>query len=132
MDNKKQISLGEFVSREVIMSQSILVDELLKREVLSFDDIINHLKPNGEMLSEYGTVEAVREARENGEGYNEIFEWWAVSGWLLDKLEAKGEPVLKTDLGDWWGRCTTGQSIILDGIIEEIFDDMNKTTSKPW
>jgi hypothetical protein len=43
---------------------------------------------------------------------------------LLEKLEAKGEPILKTDFGDWWGRTTTGQSISIDGVIREIVIDL--------
>lgn len=51
----------------------------------------------------------------------EIMEWWLCSDWLLEKLQARGEPVLHTDYGDWWGRTCTGQSIILDGVIEDIY-----------
>ncbi len=65
-----------------------------------------------------------REARAYELGFepepNEIYEWWQVSGWLFDKLRNAGQPVLSTDYGKYWGRCTTGQAIILDGTMQEI------------
>jgi len=50
----------------------------------------------------------------------EIFEWWAVTEWLGNKLMESGEPVLSNDYGYWWGRTCTGQAIILDGTIQKI------------
>ena len=52
----------------------------------------------------------------------EVYEWWICSGWLIDKLKAKGEPVLESEC--IWGRCTTGQGILLDEVISEICEDM--------
>lgn len=51
----------------------------------------------------------------------EVLEHWAVTAWLADKLEAKGE---KVDL-DFaalivWARTTTGQAISADAVIEAI------------
>jgi hypothetical protein len=54
------------------------------------------------------------------ETYPEIYEWWACDRWLIAKLEAYGECTLD---GEYWGRCTTGQSIILDSVIIKIFKD---------
>lgn len=48
----------------------------------------------------------------------EVYEWWLVSSWLHDLLNYHGEVVLN---GNYWGRCTTGQSIELDGVIQNIF-----------
>ena len=104
-----QEELGKFVEREVVTCQSSLVEELLKREVVSYDDVTN--------LYQYNLTDDEAEAQE-------IYEWWIVSSWLLEKLEAHGEPVLKTDFGDWWGRTCTGQAILLDSVIEEIFKEM--------
>jgi hypothetical protein len=51
----------------------------------------------------------------------EIFEWWDVSGWFANRLEAYGECILD---GGIWGRCTTGQAILLDHVITKIAFDM--------
>ncbi len=48
----------------------------------------------------------------------EIYEWWKVSGWLLEKMAEKGEPVIRDF--NLWGRTTTGQSIVLDSVITDI------------
>lgn len=51
----------------------------------------------------------------------EVFEHWAVSKWLAEKLAAKGERVDMDFAGLCvWGRTTTGQSISMDGVIQEI------------
>lgn len=52
----------------------------------------------------------------------EIFEWWRVSSWLCEKLEQHGECVI----ADYniWGRCTSGQAILLDPVISEIAEEM--------
>lgn len=54
----------------------------------------------------------------------EIFEWWIVTEFLYDKLKAKGNPVIEWGNNFYWGRCTTGQAILLDGVITDICRDM--------
>lgn len=51
----------------------------------------------------------------------EVFEHWAVSQWLAEKLIAKGERV-DTDFAglNVWARTTTGQAISADSVIEAI------------
>lgn len=55
----------------------------------------------------------------------EIYEHWIVSPFLADKLEAQGERV---NFDFWgltiWGRPTTGQSISLDSVIQEIYREL--------
>jgi hypothetical protein len=55
---------------------------------------------------------------------NEAYEHWAVSSWFAGKLADKGEMV--GELFDFhiWGRCTTGQSIALDSVIQAIALEM--------
>lgn len=51
----------------------------------------------------------------------EVFEHWIVSDWLADKLEEQGESVARDVQGlTIWGRCTTGQAIALDYVIQSI------------
>lgn len=54
----------------------------------------------------------------------EIFEWWAVSSFLAEDLKKQGEPVCDTGSVWVWGRTTTGQAILLDGVISRICSDM--------
>lgn len=56
---------------------------------------------------------------------SEVFEHWAVSTWLAEKLLSYGEKV-DTDFAGLcvWARTTTGQAIYADGVIERIYADM--------
>lgn len=55
----------------------------------------------------------------------DIFEHWIVSDWLARQLESHGE-VVEMDFHGLtvWGRSTTGQAILLDGVIERIYVEM--------
>ena len=55
----------------------------------------------------------------------EIYEWWAVSVWFGEKLEEQGCTVVESYGKSYWGRCTTGQSISLDGCVINIAKNMN-------
>lgn len=54
----------------------------------------------------------------------EVYEWWAVSEYLFEKLKAQGAPVLEYANMYIWGRCTTGQAILLDYAITKICAEM--------
>ena len=58
---------------------------------------------------------------ENIEPYrNEVYEHWTVSDWFARKLRERGHPTGELFGLTIWGRCTTGQSILLDRVIGEI------------
>ena len=54
----------------------------------------------------------------------EVYEWWFVSEWLFEKLKEQGEVVIDSRYGYLWGRCTTGQAILLDGVIGRIAENL--------
>ncbi|KKN52714.1 hypothetical protein LCGC14_0609950 [marine sediment metagenome] len=62
----------------------------------------------------------LREHVQNNAEPAEIMEWWAVTEWLAGELTAIGQPVLDNAYGYWWGRCTTGQAINMDGTLQEV------------
>ena len=66
--------------------------------------------------------EEIDELEETNGDIQEVYEWWMVSSWFMDKLRDKGEAVIENE--NIWGRCTTGQAILLDGIISEICYEM--------
>jgi hypothetical protein len=61
---------------------------------------------------------ACREHAQNNPA--EVFEWWRVSEWLCQELRAIGQVVIDNDYGTWWGRCTTGQGFIMDGVLQQV------------
>lgn len=68
--------------------------------------------------------EEMQEIRDLESEPQEIYEWWAVSSYLYDKLKEQGEPVVDAGSCYVWGRTTTGQAILLDGVISRICSDM--------
>jgi hypothetical protein len=55
----------------------------------------------------------------------EVYEHWIVSRWLADKLAAHGEKVDDDFAGMIvWARTTTGQAILLDGVIRDIVQEL--------
>lgn len=87
------------------------------------DEIIEYLK------SEHGYTDEDLEDEDDpwdlaSELYElpEVYEWWLCSGWLINRLSEYGE-VVHEDMGIW-GRCTTGQSIYMDGVMSQIARDL--------
>jgi hypothetical protein len=90
------------------------------------DQMLEWLEENvSANLSQYADLsdyELIQECQDNWEA-PEIYEFWAVSGWLADKLRAQGEAVA-SGYPEIWGRATTGQAISLDGVIRRIAADL--------
>ena len=56
--------------------------------------------------------------------YGEIYEHWIVSNWLGHKLSERGH-IVENYLGmTIWGRGCTGQAIYMDGVMEQICNDL--------
>ena len=83
--------------------------------------LIDGLKENIEdEFDEDGYLETLKDSvRDNCEPA-EPYEWWRVTKWLCEQLRNQGEVVLDNDYGCWWGRQTTGQSMIMDGVFQDI------------
>ena len=111
-----------FIDKHILACQSYLVSELMSKEVISIEDYINFYKSDEIIKSEYDveTEEEIQEIRDNGEDHQEVFEHWLCSDWFINQMKKQDEPILETDLGTWWGRTCTGQSIYLDYNIQEL------------
>lgn len=82
-------------------------------------------EPDEEKEKIYDIIRDEIEELENLENEpQEVFEWWAVSEYLYRKLKSKGCVVCDCGSCYVWGRTTTGQAILLDGVISEICSDM--------
>lgn len=121
VDSNKQHELQLFVNREVYCVQTNLIIQLLNDHITSWDEVINLEYTELELQDQGYTPEEI----ENGDPQVDkpIYEWWLVSPWLLAKLQDKGEAILINTYGEWWGRTCTGQSIALDDVIEDIYDE---------
>lgn len=57
--------------------------------------------------------------------YDEVYEHWIVnSSWAADDLRAYGQIVFEFGGLTIFGRCTTGQSILLDGFVRRLMRDL--------
>lgn len=135
---EREDALEQFVAREVFACQSSLVEEALKKQIFSIDDLENMYRPfDGRLIapnvcvqcqSEFSCLDsetgACESCFEESQEPQEILEWWLVSPWFSKKLLMEGEPILDNDYGIWWGRCASGQAISLDYVIQKIYDDM--------
>lgn len=55
----------------------------------------------------------------------EVMQFWLVSDWLADKLEAIGAPVARGILGfNVWGRTECGQALTMDHHLNQVADAM--------
>ena len=101
-----------YIERDILYCASMMVEDMLKH---SYDvSFINEVGFN------YDNIENLYTQADGEEEPQEIYEWWQVSDWLYSQLNDLGEPILSTNYGFYWGRTCTGQSIILDGTIQEI------------
>jgi len=125
----------KFVSREVLTCFSSEMQEVLKHDIVSYEDIENcyedvcpecghdELYYDEEKQAYY--CDACDETFEDPDQQPvEIYEWWIVTDYLCRKLSEKGQPVLEWGNNCYWGRCCTGQAILLDSVISEICSDM--------
>lgn len=133
--------IKSLIEKEIYCCQSALVDDLLQsgdRDGWTIDDIEN-LYPNPaewtvETCKDWASDEGVdlsgytQEELDAGDDdfWEEIIrdnatpaeplEWWAVSRTLCGELRKLGKVIIDNDFGYWWGRCTSGQSIEMDGV----------------
>jgi len=89
-----------YLKNEILCCQSATVNDLVVNEIIDLDDCVN--TPDSECW------------------WDEIYEWWIVTPWLAKKLEAHGHTVLQGLDCVYWGRQCTGQSIILDRVLQNI------------
>lgn len=73
----------------------------------------------------YDSAQEACEAHDIEPYDREVYEHWAVSQWLANKLIEQREKV-DTDFAglNVWARTTTGQAISQDGVIERIYQAM--------
>lgn len=134
---ERQDCVRQFVGQHVFDSQTMLIDDALRLQLFSWDDVYNLYRPFNCKLQRRNACSACEEPDEALDGETgeckkcfeknqqaqDIYEWWLVSEWLERKLKEQCEPILDNAYGSWWGRTCSGQAIYLDGVINKIYDD---------
>ena len=114
--NTNQSIKAKFIQQHVYANVNSLVEYIMQAQLyttqveppFTHEDIENLFVPSEENEEDY-------EAQD-------VYEWWMVSSYLLEKLKEKGCPIIDNE--NIWGRTTTGQAILLDYVITEICAEM--------
>jgi hypothetical protein len=129
----------KLVSREIVTCFSYEMEQILALNdstMVTWDDIENGYyeacphcgeEVEWEECEEEGKcIECSEELFENDleSEPQEIMEWWIVSKFWYEKVRDMGQPVLEWGNNYYWGRCGTGQAILLDGTASRIAQDM--------
>lgn len=118
-DGSWSLEFGQNVGSSVMDYESSLLIDL--RNTSAEDVAKQLLDAIGDVeMDEDAALEAARKAVEENAEDAEVYEWWRVSRWLCSQLKEIGEPVLDNDYGEWYGRTTTGQSMLMDGVLQRI------------
>ena len=120
----------KFIYPHILRNQGSLIYDLGLLEVTGFlyEDIENLYMTDEEIIKwhlddiEIEGKEITAEDLDDFRYDNpkEIYEWYLVSDWFIDRLREINEPVIDNDYGEYWGRCCTGQAIYLDYEIQEL------------
>lgn len=138
--NVNQEIKGKFVQREVLTCFSYEMEAILRTSqetrqnsdypLPTFEDIENLYEyqcpecGTGYQKEQEAKDCCKTEQEEIESTPQEIYEWWIITEFLYNKLKARGEVVFEWGNNYYWGRCTTGQAILLDGVISNICKEM--------
>ena len=126
---EKQIKI--IVNDQVLYNQTQLVDALLNaswestKPIIGWEDIVN-FRVNTEKEAKDMGYESLEVMEDSDGTEKEVFEWWLVTDWLADKIEALGGVIIKSDYGTWWGREECGQALTMDSTIKSVADYLIK------
>ena len=90
----------EITDRLILDNQNLVVEELMRHD------------------------ESLLEELQNLNENSEVMEWWLVTPYMADMLREKGEVILSDYGCCWWGRQTSGQALYMDGVIQEIAEQI--------
>ena len=94
------MTANEITDRLILDNQNLVVEELMRHD------------------------ESLLESLQNLDENSEIMEWWLVTPYMAELLKEKGEVILSDYDCYWWGRQTSGQALFMDGVIQEIAEQI--------
>ena len=94
------MTANEITDRLILDNQNLVVEELMRHDESLWDSL------------------------QNFNDSSEVMEWWLVTPYMAELLKEKGEVILSDYGCYWWGRTTSGQALYMDGVIQEIAEQM--------
>lgn len=105
---KNQRIIQKFIEKEIIYCITTLVNDMQSKNLYDENfDIYNFENIDTQEYEDF-----------------KIYEYYIVSNWLCKKLKENNEIVIENDYFYIWGRTCTGQTIILDYVIQKICNDI--------
>ena len=114
------------------MFNNIHIDDFVNREIkYCVSELVQSLTANNEIHNALDYEEVIYslweghpiEVDEDEEPeYAEVYEHWLVSEWLANKLREQDENVVELYGLNIWCRCSTGQAIKCDDVIQTIYN----------
>lgn len=138
MTYTKKERLKSIIEREVYQRANELLPFLQENHGEAYSDCWSNIFYDDEQLIDFHMLEdktadeqeqALEELRDNGEDYQEIFEFWLVSEWLYDQLDRENAPVLEFKGVYFWGRTETGQALDMDYYLNRVNNRIEKTVN---
>ena len=96
------MTANEITDRLILENQNLVVEELMRHD------------------------ESLLDSLQNFDDSSEVLEWWLVTPYMAELLKEKGEVILSDYDCYWWGRQTSGQALYMDGVIQEIAEQMRR------
>ena len=94
------MTANEITDRLILDNQNLVVEELMRHD------------------------ESLLDSLQNFNDSSEVLEWWLVTPYMAELLKEKGEVILSDYDCYWWGRTTSGQALYMDGVIQEIAEQI--------
>ena len=94
------MTANEITDRLILDNQNLVVEELMRHDESLLDNLQNY------------------------NDSSEVLEWWLVTPYMAELLKEKGEVILSDYDCYWWGRTTSGQALYMDGVIQEIAEQI--------
>ncbi len=94
------MTANEITDRLILENQNLVVEELMRHD------------------------ESIWDSFQNFDESSEVLEWWLVTPYMAELLKEKGEVILSDYDCSWWGRTTSGQALYMDGVIQEIAEQI--------
>jgi len=112
--------LDTAVSEVIIYNVSYLISDMSKHDAYMDSVMELECRYNDNFYNDGGELEV-----------SEVFEYWIVADWFARELKQRGEVIDMDFYGlTIWGRCTTGQAISMDWIVQDILKDIVESRKK--
>ena len=88
-------------------AQQIVNDLILDNQNLLIEELMKH-------------DDSIWDSLQNFDEDTDVLEWWLVTPYMAELLKENGEVIFADYDCYWWGRQTSGQSLLMDWVIQEI------------